>query len=189
MSNQKTTWQWGPDSIPAREQRHDNWSSSSEQETRAIHSPSPSGADAAVGGETKLVWPSAEGSEQEQQRERRVNDPVVGWLVVIKGPGLGASLQLGVGNNPIGREPGQRVLLNFGDDMISRCNQASVLYDDRNRSFFIQHGTGKNLTRLNGQLVCSLMPLAAGDRIELSPKTELRFVPFCDEEFDWADHL
>ena len=34
-----------------------------------------------------------------------VPDPVVGWLVVIEGPGRGTALAIGYGNNRVGRDP------------------------------------------------------------------------------------
>jgi hypothetical protein len=71
--------------------------------------------------------------------------------------------------------------------MISRSNQATIVYDDRDRAFFIKHGDGKNLTRVNGNLVAGFQKLEAGDTIELGPQTSVRFVPFCGTNFCWAD--
>jgi hypothetical protein len=115
------------------------------------------------------------------------SDPVTGWLVVVKGPGLGTSMNLGIGANPIGRDRSQRVVLDFGDQMISRANHATIVYDDRTRAFFIQHGDGKNLTRVNDNLVTGFVQLQSGDTIELGPQTSVRFVPFCGPQFCWAD--
>ena len=41
--------------------------------------------------------------------------PVVGWVVVIDGPGKGRSRELTFGMNTIGRASGNRVVLDFGE--------------------------------------------------------------------------
>ena len=46
-------------------------------------------------------------------------DPVVGWLVVVGGPGLGSYRPIYEGNNTVGRSATQRVPIDFGDDAIS----------------------------------------------------------------------
>lgn len=114
-------------------------------------------------------------------------DPVVGWLVVTHGPGKGQAVQIGAGNNSIGRDPSERIALPFGDMQISAKSHASLIYDPSSRSFFISHQSGTNLTRLNGKLVANLVPMSAGDTIDLGDKTRLRFMPFCGSDFDWSD--
>lgn len=114
-------------------------------------------------------------------------DPVVGWLVVIKGPGIGSSVNIGAGMNVIGRGDGARVSLPFGDMLISGDDHLRIIYDDANRMFLLAPGTGKNITRLNGQVVTSTTELANRSVIELSKKTAVRFIAFCDETFDWGD--
>ena len=52
----------------------------------------------------------------------QLDDPTVGWVVVINGPGKGRSLPLGYGMNKIGRDATQRIALDFGDKEISREN-------------------------------------------------------------------
>lgn len=111
-------------------------------------------------------------------------DPPVGWLVVIAGPGQGASLTLGNGVNAIGRDASQRLTLNFGDELISRVNHARITYDPRGKKFYIQHGGGANLTYVNDEPVLALRELTANTHILLGATT-LRFVPLCGEAFDW----
>src|SRR5262249_54795631 len=41
------------------------------------------------------------------------DDPVVGWFVVVDGPGKGRSIEIGIGANSIGRDRGQKVCLSF----------------------------------------------------------------------------
>ncbi len=117
---------------------------------------------------------------------RAAGGPVVGWLVVMDGPGRGQALALGYGINAIGRGADQRVSLDFGDQQISRANHATVVYDPRGRQFFLQHGDSTNLTYLDGQLVLTPQPLAGGSDI-LIGRTRLRFVALCGPTFDWQD--
>ncbi len=111
-------------------------------------------------------------------------DPVVGWLVVVDGPGKGASRTVHYGQNAVGRGPGQRIALDFGDDQISREAHAYVVYDERKRQFFVNHGGRTNLVRRNGEPVMAPVALAALDVIEIG-RTKLQFVPFCGPGFDW----
>jgi hypothetical protein len=113
-------------------------------------------------------------------------NPVVGWLVIISGPGRGQALTLGYGLNSIGRGAEARVRLDFGDRQISRESHALLSYDPRGRRFYLQHGGGTNLTYLNDQPVLTPTELPNGAVI-LMGKTELRFVAFCGPAFDWQD--
>lgn len=134
------------------------------------------------GARTQLDLPEQFG---EESFERHI-DPVVGWLVVIEGPGRGESVTIGAGMNAIGRDPGERVALAFGDDRISAHSHARLIYEVESRSFFISHDRGDNLTRLNGMVVSGPQQLQAGDVIEFSTKTKVVFVPFCGPEFCWS---
>lgn len=116
-----------------------------------------------------------------------MDDPPVGWLVVVKGPGQGNVATLGLGANSIGREPGtNRVALNHGDDMISRANHGLIVYDGRNRKFWIRHGDGTNLTYVDDEPVLEVRQLEPLTHIRMG-RTVLRFVPLCGEEFSWPD--
>ena len=115
-----------------------------------------------------------------------MDDPVVGWLVVVEGPGKGFSLTLGYGMNSIGRSGTDRVSLDFGDQQISRTSHAIVTYDPRGKKYFVQHGGGKNLTYVGDQPVLTPMELMGGEEIQLGD-TKLRFVAFCGKDFDWRD--
>ena len=114
------------------------------------------------------------------------DDFVVGWLVIVAGPGQGFSLPLGYGWNSIGRGDDQRIRLDFGDGEISRENHCAIAYDGKNRKFFIQHGGGRNLTYVGDTPVLAPQELTADATISIG-STSLRFVPFCGEQFDWAD--
>lgn len=129
---------------------------------------------------TQLQFADAIGIEEE-------TDPVVGWLVVVKGPGLGRSINIGAGMNVVGRAEGCRVALPFGDQTISGDDHLRIIYDDSSRTFLLAPGTGKNITRVNGQVVTATMALPNRSVIELSKKTVVRFMAFCDDGFDWSD--
>ncbi len=108
----------------------------------------------------------------------------VGWLVVVEGPGRGASFALGHGVSQIGRGEDQAVALDFGDTAISRERHAMVAYDDETRSFFLGHGGKSNLVRLNGKPVLSTENVSHGDMIRVG-ETTLMLAALCGESFSW----
>lgn len=110
----------------------------------------------------------------------------VGWVIVLHGPGRGASFTLTAGASKIGRGEDQAVRLDFGDNSISRDNHAVVAYDDEQRRFFIGHGGKANLVRLNDMPVLSTEPLTDGDTIRIG-ETTLLFVALCGPDFSWDD--
>ena len=111
-------------------------------------------------------------------------EPVVGWLVVVDGPGRGQSLKLGYGVNAIGRGPGARVALDFGDEEISRQGHALLTYDTKGRKFYIQHGGGTNLTYLGDAPVLQPHEIKGREIISIG-NTRLMFMPFCGPDFEW----
>jgi len=115
-----------------------------------------------------------------------VNTFPVGWLVITDGPGRGACLTLTEGLLQIGRNDDQALQLDFGDNGISRSSHAVVAYDSEERKCFLGHGGKANLVRLNGSPVLSTVPMTHGDTIRIS-ETTMRFVSFCDQDFDWRD--
>lgn len=122
-----------------------------------------------------------EESTVEQTAEARFP---VGWIVVLKGPGRGASFTLFSGVSQIGRGEDQTVRLDFGDTSISRQGHAVVAYDPEQRKHFLGHGGKANIVRLNNMPVLSTEELRHGDLIRLG-ETTLRFVALCGENFDW----
>jgi hypothetical protein len=116
-----------------------------------------------------------------------ISDPVVGWLVVVSGPGKGSSHTLGYGMNSIGRSPEDRVSINYGDTQISRRAHAQLTYDPRSRGFYIHHGGGTNLTYLGNAPVLQPTSLQGGESIGLG-ETVLKFVRLCGPDFEWQDN-
>jgi len=114
-------------------------------------------------------------------------DPVVGFIIVVGGPGLGAYRPIYEGNNTLGRAKGQRIPLDFGDDSISAEEQAYIRYDSVDRSFlFVPNLAKTNIVSINSKKPTGAVPLNAMDVITVG-RTQLAFVPFCGEEFDWSE--
>ncbi len=150
-------------------------------------------ADTAPEEHTRIYRPGVRPAEQPSGPDKAasvsevMDDPPVGWLVVVRGPGQGKVLTIGNGSNAIGRDPGERICLDFGDEMISRHGHTIITYDPRGRKFYIQHGGGKNLTYVEEYPVLLPTELEAFSKIQIG-ETVLLFVPLCGERFDWAEY-
>jgi hypothetical protein len=139
--------------------------------------------------------PSPEGGSRTQlvrgktmvRRTEFHQDPVVGWLVVIGGPGLGAFRPIYEGNNTVGRSKQQRIPIDFGDETISSEEQAYIRYDSVDRRFLLVPNLAKtNIVAVNDSKPTTAVELNAMDVITMG-HTQLVFVPFCGQEFDWAE--
>jgi len=142
----------------------------------AAAEPAPSGGALSQAGRPKPGGPAS--------GDFTIADPVVGWLVVVDGPGRGASLNIGYGNNRIGRAPTENISLDFGDEEISRENHSTITFDGRHRRYYVLPGQGRNLVYVNDQPVMTPLELTGGEELLLG-QTKLRFVPFCGKTFDW----
>jgi hypothetical protein len=112
-----------------------------------------------------------------------LSDLVVGWLVIIAGPGRGRVLPLGYGVNDLGRGAGARLRLDFGDETITAENQAAIIYTMRSRRFYLQSvATG---TWLDGRMIRESVELKGGETLQVG-QTRLRFAPLCGPGFDWC---
>lgn len=116
-----------------------------------------------------------------------MDDPPVGWLVVVQGPGQGQVVTLGNGVNTIGRAPSERVCLDFSDTLISRQRHALITYDPKGKKFYVQQGDGTNLTYIGDTPVLTPTELEEFSKIQMG-ETVLLFVPLCGERFDWAEY-
>lgn len=117
------------------------------------------------------------------------SSPVVGWLVIMAGPGRGNSMALGYGMNHIGRSATNRVIIDFGDEEISRKTHTTVTYDPRGRKFYVQPGPdATNLTYIgeepNLKPVLTPTEITGVESITLG-RTKLKFIPFCGPDFSW----
>ncbi|MCC7253312.1 FHA domain-containing protein [Hyphomicrobium sp.] len=143
---------------------------------RASAKPSEAG-----GARTTLVR-----GKQQVARGAFEQDPVVGWLVVVGGPGIGQYRPIFEGNNSMGRGAGNRIPIDFGDDAISTDEQAYIRYDSSERSFlFVPNLAKTNVVSLNEKRPTGAVELAQMDVITMG-RTQLVFVPFCGPDFDWA---
>lgn len=114
-------------------------------------------------------------------------DPVVGWLVVVGGAGLGAFRPIFEGNNTVGRARTQRIAIDFGDETISGEEQAYIRYDSADRSFlFVPNLSKTNVVSINNRKPTAAVALQAMDVITMG-RTQLAFVPFCGADFDWSE--
>lgn len=114
-------------------------------------------------------------------------DPVVGWLVVLDGPGKGNFRAVYAGSNTIGRSSGQRIPIDFGDDSISGEKQAFLVYDGRKRQYqLVPNLERPNLVHLNDSALLANAELKTHDKVTLG-RTTLLFVPLCGPDFDWGD--
>lgn len=123
----------------------------------------------------------------EVQRGTFQQDPVVGWLVIVGGPGIGSFRPIFEGNNTVGRSATQRIPLDFGDDSISSEEQAYIRYDSSARSFlFVPNLAKTNIVSVNDKRPTGAVELNQMDVITMG-RTQIVFVPFCGADFDWAE--
>ena len=111
------------------------------------------------------------------------SSPVVGWLVCVEGPSFGTAYNLYYGKNFIGRARNMDVCLE-SDKSVSRTRHAVVVYEPKQRLFYVQPGESHELFYCNEEVVLSSIRLM--DRaVILIGKTKLIFVPFCNATFGW----
>lgn len=134
-------------------------------------------------GGTRLATPLAEGEARTESAAPQAG-PVVGWLVVIAGPGAGRSIELGYGLNIVGRGAGNRIVLDYGDDQISSEDHFRIAYDGAARRFHLVPGKGTNLVYVGGAPLLTPVELAPATDMTVGATT-LRFVPLCGPDWDW----
>ena len=121
-----------------------------------------------------------------EKAESRANDPFpVGWLVVVAGPGRGASFALHDGVSRVGRGEDQTICLNFGDNSISRENHISIAYDSEQSAFYIGQSGRSNIVRLNNKPLLCTEQIRSGDQVRVG-ETVLRFAALCGGDFSWT---
>jgi len=119
------------------------------------------------------------------QSSAPMEDPPVGWLVAIDGPGKGSVLTLGVGLNSIGRGDEARVSIPFSDNEISRGKAVVIAYDKKNNQYFLLPGDGKTIAYVEDSPILQNQVLSSGDSFSLGASV-FRFVALCDENFSWG---
>ena len=144
---------------------------------------------AVSGDKTQIYRPSARSTEGTPAPAAEsdldfMSDPATGWLVATEGPGKGAVLTVGIGNNGVGRGDGARVTIPFNDKEISRGQSFSVVYDPKHRRYYLLPGSGKTLVYFDEQPVLERLDLKSGMAFQVG-QTTFRFIGLCDENFDW----
>ncbi len=125
------------------------------------------------------------GQQPDEKRYENLSDPVVGWIVCIKGYHFGKSFFIYAGQNSIGRSTENRIAIT-DDGSISRIKHAMIVYEPKKRDFYLQPGDSSGITYLNDNLVTSVQKLTSYDVIELGD-SKFMFVPFCGESFSWEE--
>ncbi len=113
-------------------------------------------------------------------------EPVVGWLVVVKGPGRGVSRTIVTGRNSLGAGVDEDIRIDFGDAAIAPHGHLYIVYDEEAREFVVEDGKQKVVVRLNGKLLTETMPIGHGDELRIGATT-FRFVALCGPDFDWHE--
>jgi len=137
------------------------------------------GMPAAVVGETVGLFTAFAGDGER-------TDPPVGWLVCVRGSKWGSVFPIRSGGNTVGRGAGNDIVIE-DDNRVSREKHARVVYEPRNRVFYIEAGERSGLTYLNGENILHHATLSAYDSLEIGGGLYL-FVPLCGEAFSWEDY-
>ncbi len=112
-------------------------------------------------------------------------DPVVGWLVAVKGPEKGKDFRLTAEKNFVGRSSSMDISL-AGDNSVSRENHAIVSFNPKNATYRLYPGDSRGLVYLNDEEVIMPATLAPYDVIEVG-QSKLVFIPLCGEHFTWDE--
>jgi hypothetical protein len=152
----------------------------SDEATKVLRpSPRPSAQGTRLFGKDELPGQLEEAADA-------LSDPVVGWLVIVDGPGRGNYIPLGYGQNTIGRNQSERVSIDYGDAQISRESHCFIVYEPNDREFTVLRGMGKGLTYVNQKVVHEPRTIHSGELLRIGATT-LRFMAFCGPEYDWQD--
>lgn len=108
-------------------------------------------------------------------------EPVVGWLVCIRGPERGRDYRIIPARNRIGRSPINQIVLP-DDPEIKLDAHAEIIYDPKSNEFSIVDSEG--IISLHGKNVYGAAPLNDGDHIEIG-SSEFIFVAFCKGDRRW----
>ena len=114
-------------------------------------------------------------------------EPVVGWLICIKGPNLGQCFNIYAGKNSLGRSNTNKIIVNK-DKSISRDKHSWIIYEPKNRDFFAQPGDSSGLTYVNDEVIMQATKLEKKSIIEVG-NTRLMLIPLCGDEFSWEEYL
>ena len=136
----------------------------------------------------------ASASESEESEDKKAvpanvpsEEPVVGWLICIKGPNLGQCFNIYAGKNSLGRSNTNKIIVNK-DKSISRDKHSWIIYEPKNRDFFAQPGDSSGLTYVNDEMIMQATKLEKKSIIEVG-NTRLMLIPLCGDDFSWEEYL
>ena len=144
-------------------------------------------ASASSEGKTMSYFSAAAAERENKEAPGPSADPVVGWLVCIKGQHFGESFNIAAGRNSIGRGEENKIVLGR-DKKISRTKHALLTYEPKKRNFYLQPGDGSGLTYLNDEYIEESQKIHARDIVEMGD-SKFMFIPLCDESFSWEDYI
>lgn len=110
-------------------------------------------------------------------------DPVVGWMVCVKGELYGQDYRLKSGRNFVGRGEDMDVCLR-GEKTVSRDRHAILIYEPKQNLFLVQPGESKELIYLNGSVVLTPVIMKKNDILQVGD-ISLMLIPCCDEAYRW----
>ncbi len=110
--------------------------------------------------------------------------PLAGWLVGVAGPYFGKSFEILPGRNSIGRSVSNDIPLCL-DDRVSGTKHAYVIYDPRERKFYVDAGEGSGLVYCKDRIILHHTAVERGDVIEIGGG-KYCLVPLCGNEFSWS---
>ena len=113
-------------------------------------------------------------------------EPVVGWLICVKGVYFGQDFAIRSGMNFVGRSVSMDICI-MNDLTVSREKHTVITYDPRGKVYGIQPGESSQLTYLNGEAVYERHTLKSHDKLEIGNGVYV-FIPLCDGEFSWDDY-
>lgn len=114
-------------------------------------------------------------------------EPVVGWLVCVKGKHFGECFNIEAGRNALGRGETNKIVLSK-DSSISREKHAWITYEPKRREFFIQPGESSGLSYLNDDTLMEARKLKEYDKLEFGNSAFL-LIPLCGDNFSWEDYM
>lgn len=114
-------------------------------------------------------------------------EPVVGWLVCVKGKHFGECFEIISGRNSVGRNPDNRIVI-ADDPSVSGSKHFWVTYEPKKREFYVQPGESSGLSYLNGETIMTPQKLQAYDQLEFGMGVYV-MIPLCSEKFSWEDYL
>ena len=144
-----------------------------------------SGSSAPAGGKAVIPLGPARGADEKTvgiYKATLGRDPVVGWLVCVKGKEAGRDYRLHAGRNFIGRALSMDVCL-ADDESVSREDHCSLVFEPNQGVFLLARGRGDGVM-VEGERLAESRILEGDETIEIGGSAFV-FVPFCRKGRLW----